>query len=449
MWSRKNAVSCLVVLVVFWLETVVAVFPVFAASAQTRESGEKVSIDFSDVDINEFIKIISELTGKNFIVDRRVKGNITIISPSKISVEEAYRVFESVLEVNGFAMVQADHVTKIIPAPEARSQNIDTGTLRPGESAGDQLATRIIALKYADANEIKRLLTPLVSKGSVILSYSDTNTLIITDILSNIERLVKIIQAVDVMGMGKQVSVIPVEHADAMKLVKNLSTIFTARSQGEKGRTDPDLVVKFVADERTNSVVVLASEVETERVKQLVGLLDRKIPRGDEKIRVYYLEHADAEDLAKVIQEIPSDKNQKTQGKKLTPIISSGVQITADPATNSLIIMAEKEDYPVLEEVISKLDIPRAMVYIECLIMEVNVENGLNLGTEWRVGEGFDNDDGVVFGGFGGKEYTNFKSVASSGSLPSGFFRGCHGGAALHWRVDLSLPGGRGPGLSQ
>jgi len=398
------------------------------APSEAGQGDDKlVSIDFSDVDINVFIKFISELTGKNFIVDRRVKGNVTIISPSKISVKEAYMVFESVLNINGFSTVQAGRVIKIVPSPDAKSQNIDTGIRRAGDIARDRLVTRIIPLRYADASDIKRLLTPLVSKGSIILSYKDTNTLIITDTLSNIQRLLKIIFVVDVMGIGKQISVIPVEYADASKLVKNLTGIFTARSRGEKGKTDPDMVVKFVADERTNAVVVLASEVETDRVKKLVALLDQKVPRGDEKIRVYYLEHADAEELAKVLQEIPSDSSKQSEGKKLAPLVSKSARITADSATNSLIIMAEKEDYPVLEEVISKLDIPRSMVYIECLIMEVNVENGLNLGTEWRVGEEIDSGEGVAFGGYSGNSYSNFNSLASTGTLPSGFTAGIMG----------------------
>ncbi|MFO7750103.1 MAG: type II secretion system secretin GspD, partial [Desulfobacteraceae bacterium] len=407
------------------------------AWAQAEENAAKadnkfVSIDFNDVDIAVFIKFISELTGKNFVIDRRVKGNVTIVSPSKISVTEAYRVFESVLEIHGFAAVEAGSVAKIIPAPEARSQNIDTGLSKEGEYPEDRLVTRIIPLKFADAGELKRLLAPLVSRGSVVLSYSDTNMLIVTDILSNINRLLKIVDAVDAKGMGKKISVIPVEHADAGKLVKNLANIFTARMRGGKGKQDPDLVVKFVADERTNSVVLLASEIETERVKGLIDLLDRQVPKGEEKIRVYYLEHASAENLATVLQEIPSKKEQNQPGKKRAPIVSQKVKITADKATNSLIIMADKEDYPVLEEVIAKLDIPRSMVYIECLIMEVNVTKGLNLGTEWRAGESFDpdssgQDQGAYFGGFGGQEYSNFNNIAAAGALPAGFSVGVMG----------------------
>ncbi|MBF0303089.1 MAG: type II secretion system secretin GspD [Desulfamplus sp.] len=425
-----------------------------------KSDSDYVSIDFNDVDINLFIKFISELTHKNFIVDNRVKGNVTIISPSKISVKEAYRVFESVLNVHGFSTVEAGDVIKIIPSPDARSQSLDTMIINSssgsrssfretdlGSSAGggasfaggsgDKMVTRIIPLKYADAEEMKRIFTPLVSKGSVILSYPDTNMLIITDTNSNIKRLLKIINVVDVMGIGKKMSVIPVEYADAVKLVNNLSEIFTARSRGDKGKEDPDMMVKLVADERTNSVVLLASETETERVKQLISLLDQKVPKGEEKVRVYYLEHASAENLAKVLMEIPTtaDNNKQEAGKKSTPILSKSIRITADKATNSLVIMGDKEDYPVLEEVIAKLDIPRAMVYIECLIMEVNVTSGFELGTEWRAGEGFDsdnsgNDQGVYFGGFGGggsNPYSNFNTIATTGTLPAGFTVGVMG----------------------
>lgn len=406
------------------------------ASPETNKplSDQFVSIDFNNVDINVFIKFISELTRKNFVVDNRVKGNVTVVSPSKISVKEAYQVFESVLNIHGFSAVVSGEIIKILPTAEARSQNLDTRLLVPKERGGDSMVTRIIPLTYADADEMKRIFTPLISKGSVILSYPDTNMLIVTDTHSNIDRLLKIISAVDVMGIGKKISVIPVAHADAGKLVQNLSTIFTARSRGEKGKEDPDLMVKFVADERTNSVVLLASEAETDRVNQLIALLDQKVPKGDEKVRVYYLEHASAENLAKVLQAIPSEggNNSDAQGKKLAPIVSKSVKINADKATNSLIIMADKEDYPVLEEVIDKLDIPRAMVYIECLIMEVNVNSGLTIGTEWRVGESFDadqygNDQGVYFGGFGGNDYGNFNAIASKGALPDGFSVGIVG----------------------
>ena len=152
-----------------------------------------VSIDFNNVDINVFIKFMSELTGTNFVVDQRVKGKVTIISPSKISLTEAYKVFESVLEVHGYTTVKAGEVTKIIPAPDARSKNVETRLREESRAPHDKIVTQLIPLKYADVVEIKRLFTPMVSKSSIILAYSPTNTLIITDVYSNIKRLLRIL----------------------------------------------------------------------------------------------------------------------------------------------------------------------------------------------------------------------------------------------------------------
>lgn len=167
--------------------------------------------------------------------------------------------------------------------------------------------------------------------------------------------------------------------------MKTLSSVFATPRKKAKGLSAKTL--QFVADDRTNSIVVLASEVDTMRIKALISLLDKKVPKGEEKLRVYYLENATAEDLAKVLQTILSKQSTTTRrGKKEAPVISESVKITADKATNSLIIMASKDDYQVLEEIIKQLDIPRAMVYLEALIMEVNVDKDFNLGVEWQAG---------------------------------------------------------------
>ncbi len=433
MCNRKRVVLPLLLPLILF---VAASLPGTGKCAGGTAEGEReyVSIDFNDVEIYVFIKFMSKITGRNFVVDQRVRGKVTIISPTKVTVEEAYDIFQSVLEIHGYSTVRAGKVTKIIPVSEARTQNVDTRTSGEPEKPEDKIVTRIVNLKYAQANELKRLFAPLVPKGSVVLSYPDTNTLVITATLSSINRLLKIIEEVDVKRIGRKISVLPVAYADVKNLVENLSKIFTARVRGEQGKPSTDLMVKFVGDERTNSIIVLASDIETERVERLVEMLDKKVPRGGEKIRVYYLEHASAEDLADVLQEIPSKESDDKKGKKFAPIVSENVKIKADSATNSLVIMADKEDYPVLEQVIAKLDIPRAMVYIECLIMEVNVNKGLNVGTEWRIGEGYDEgsegeDQGVFFGGFGGtgdSGYDNFNTVAT-GSLPTGFSVGVVG----------------------
>ncbi len=369
------------------------------ASKVNSDSERFISIDFNDVDLSVFIKFISELTSKNFVIDQRVKGKVTIISPSKISVKEAYKVFESVLEVHGYTTVEAGQIVKIVPSPDARSKNIETRIKEEAASPADRVVTQLIPLKFADSNEIKKLFAPLISKSSVILAYPPTNMLIVTDIYSNIKRLLRILKAIDITGMGEELSVIPLEYADSTNFVKILDSVFKTKT-GRRAQ-DSATAIQFVADERTNTIIVLASEVETIRIKRLIHLLDRETPRGKEKIRVYYLENANAEDLAKVLQELPTRKGGTPDGRA-TPFVSDTAKITADKATNSLIIMAGKEDYIVLEEIIQKLDVPRAMVYIESLIMEVNVEKDFNLGVQWQAGgkTSVDNKDAAFGGAF-------------------------------------------------
>ncbi|MCU0539685.1 MAG: type II secretion system secretin GspD [Desulfobacterales bacterium] len=377
-----------------------------------EKPGEQfVSIDFNNVDIGLFIKFMSELTGTNFVVDNAVKGKVTIISPARISLDEAYRVFESVLDVYGFSAVKAGDVVKIVPSPAARSMNIQTLLEMEKAHPEDRVVTQLIPLKYADPEEIKRLFTPLVSKASVILGYAPANTLIITDVQSNIQRLMKILKQIDQPGTGQQISVIPLQHADAAKLVTLLSNLFkTTAPRPQQATVERPPVI--VADERTSTVVMLASEVDTLRIKQLIAMIDKETPRGKGKIHVYTCEHANAEDLAKVLQEIPSQQAgagsvggaggaaATTTTRGPTAVVMGKVQINADKATNSLIIMADKEDYEVVEGVIKKLDIPRSMVYIESLIMEVNATKSFDLGVQWQL---FDqtnvNNQGVAYGG--------------------------------------------------
>ncbi|MCP3925986.1 MAG: type II secretion system protein GspD, partial [Desulfobacterales bacterium] len=156
--------------------------------------GQKyVRLDFNDVDIKVFIKFISELTGKNFIIDKKVNAKVTIISPEKVTLREAYKVFESVLEVHGYATVPSGKLIKIVPAQTARSKSIQTGIDNKLNTVGDRIVSQVIKLKYANPNDIKRLFIPFISRNSVLMAYKPTNTIIITDVASNIKRLLKII----------------------------------------------------------------------------------------------------------------------------------------------------------------------------------------------------------------------------------------------------------------
>ncbi|OGP57451.1 MAG: type II secretion system protein GspD, partial [Deltaproteobacteria bacterium RBG_13_49_15] len=393
-----------------------------------------VSIDFNNVDLPVFIKFISELTGKNFIMDERVKGKVTIFSPGKISVKEAYAVFESVLEVHGFSTVQAGEIIKIVPFPDVRTKSIETKLKEDTGASDDRVVTQIIPLRYADPEEIKRLLAPLISKNSVILAYPSTNTLIVTDVHSNIRRLLQIINAVDITGIGHEISVIPLKYSYAEKLVKVIESVFKAPAGPQKPTMERD--TKLVADERTNSIVILAGQNDSLKIKRLIELLDKEVPKGKEKIHIYYLENGSAEEMAKVLQDLPEKEEKPDPTKPLlqrkAPVISDKVIITPDKATNSLIIRGDSDDYNALVEIIQKLDIPRSMVYIECLIMEVNVEKDFELGTEWSVFGGSLDDDGAFRGGgggFGGGGFSKIPSIdpetgVPTTSFPAGFSLG-------------------------
>jgi general secretion pathway protein D len=403
--------------------------------AKQESDTRYVTIDFDNVDIGLFIKFISELTGKNFVIDKGVKGKVTIISPTKISVNEAYRVFESVLDVHGFTTVPAGSIIKIVPALHARSKNIETRLREEAIAPEDKVVTQLIPLAYANPDELKKLFAPLISKSSLIVSYPPTRMLIVTDVLSNIKRLLKIVEAIDVVGIGEEISVIPLKHATASLLLKPLVSIFQQATQRAKKGAPVGPVVRIMADERTNCLIILATEDDTLRIIKLIRLLDKEIPRGEGDIHVYYLQNANAEDLVKVLLALPS-KEKKTAEKGKAPVISEEVQIVADKATNSLVIKAKKHDYLVIEDIIEKLDIPRTMVYIEALIMEVNVDKEFRLGVEWLGMEDFTYQErkGGYFAGSGGAggagDYSGIKGLAGiPPSLPSGFSMGVVGEA--------------------
>ncbi|MCD6294926.1 MAG: type II secretion system secretin GspD, partial [Deltaproteobacteria bacterium] len=382
-----------------------------------------VTIDFDQVDIPIFIKFISELTGKNFVIDKGVRGKVTIISPNKISVGEAYRVFESVLEIHGFTTVPSGNIIKIVPAASARTMSVETRLRREALDSEDKVVTQLIPLRYAEPDELKKLFSPFISKSSVMVSYPPTRTLIVTDVQSNIKRLMGLARAIDVEGVGEEISLIPLEHAGAGPLAKSLNTVFERRAVKRKRTAGPQTVTKIVADERTNSLIVVSSEDNAAKIRKLVKLLDKEAPRGQGDIHVYYLQHANAEALTKVLTSLPSKKSAaKNKGK--APILSKEARIVADPATNSLVIMADNDDYLVLEQVIRKLDIPRMMVFIEALFMEVNVDKEFNLGVEWQGIKTF-SYDGKNAGAFAGSSPSGFRTVEGiAKNLPKGFSMG-------------------------
>ncbi|MDI9569445.1 MAG: type II secretion system secretin GspD [Pseudomonadota bacterium] len=384
--------------------------PVDAAAPPAGKDTRYVTIDFDNVDITVFVKFVSELTGKNFVIDEKVKGKVTVVSPKKIPVDEVFKVFQSVLEIHGFATVPAGDVIKIVPAMEVRGKGVETRIDEEVQRPEDRIVTQIISLEYANADEMKKIIEPLVSKTSIVLAYAPTGMLIVTDVLSNIKRLQEIVAALDVEGVGEQISYIPLKFATAAEVVKSLSAMF----QQQKGIAP----IRIVAEERTNAVLLLASEADTTRIKNLIAMMDKGVTRGESLLHIYRLQNATAEDLAKVLMNLPKDaKGGQAAGKA---VLSKDVQIVADKATNTLIITAERGDYTIIESIVKQLDMPRPMVYIEALIMEVSEGKDFKLGVEWHAVKDF--GAGPVAGlGAGGKDANTIGVASFSGGGKSAF----------------------------
>ncbi len=419
-----------------------------ANPSAVKGSAQKfVTLDFDNVDISVLVKFVSELTGKNFLIDEKVKGKVTVMSPKKIPVNDVYRVFLSILEINGFTVVPAGNMIKIVPSAVAREKSLEIRTQKDLADPEDRMVTQVISLERANPDEIKRVLDPIVPKTGSVLSYPAAGMLIVTDYLSNIRRIQEIVSALDVEGAGGQISYIPLQNASASEVVKSLSTIFQPVPTRAIG-------VRMVADSRTNSIILLASVAETENVRKLVAFMDRDVPRGESNIQVYRLQNSVAEDLAKVLTSIiqgasvtATSATAGTPGtsaqKITTPVVSKNVQVVPDKATNTLVIMAEREDYKILEAIIKQLDVPRAMVYIEALIMEVNANKDFKLGVEWRGITEHGSVDGnptAAFIGSGGAGTTSNPGgynildglitttpLGVTGAFPSGFSMGIVG----------------------
>ncbi len=371
----------------------------------SAQEEEYVNLDLQDADLADVVKLISEATGKNFILDEKVRGKVTVISPTKVSREEAYRVFESILNVKGFTTVPSGKVIKIIPMREAAGHDIDTGLSEKWIPSSDTFITRLIPMNYIDATAISNALKPLVSRESSMVPYGPSNTIILTESASNIKRILRIIQQLDKEGAEQQLQVIAIKYANAADIAQTILAIFgeekqstrpskrkKSRKAGETasvtGEDGVHVISKIIPDERTNSIIVLANAIALRKIKDLIAMLDYELPIEEKgKINVHYLENADAEELSKVLASLTSGTGRASaktgKGKIAEATVAEfegGIKITADPATNSLIIVASYQDYQTLKKIISKLDIPRRQVYIEAAIMEVSLTKLKRLG---------------------------------------------------------------------
>ncbi|MEZ4601117.1 MAG: type II secretion system secretin GspD [Syntrophotaleaceae bacterium] len=372
------------------------------AAQETKD--ERVTLDFKDVELAALVKTISELTGKNFVYDNTLKGTVTLISPQEITVDEAYDLLLAVLNQKGFTVVPSGRVQKIVSTRTAKEESLPVG-----RGVSEQYVTRLIPLTNVDAGILATtVLAPLIPKTSSVVAYAPTNTLVVTDSAANIDRLVKIIRELDISGKLGTFEVIPLKEGSAEEVAgicnqmleesqQDGSAAAAARRQRRIAQTGGG---KILAYPRTNSLIVMASGSELETIREWIRKLDQKRESGQSNIHVYYLENADAETLAKTLNELMSGAPAMTgntaagqggQGR------AGATFITADIPTNSLIINAQPADYEIIEELIRGLDILRKQVYVEALVMELSLDATRDLGVSLQGGADVGSES-VIFG---------------------------------------------------
>ena len=362
---------------------VAIVFISFPANAAKSTSSSKVTLNFNATDINAVISAVSEMTGRNFIVDPRVKGKVTVISHRALKASEIYQVFLSVLKVHGFAAIPGKNVTKIVPEVNAKQDAIITGLRSIPFS--DEFITQVLEIKNVDAAQLVPILRPLVPQRGHLAAYPGSNVLVISDSAANILRLKKIIGSID-QASGDEIEVITLQHASAsevMRIIQQLS------SQDPKQKKN-----NLIADDRTNSILLGGNKASRLRIKALVAHLDTPVDAGG-ATQVIYLRNAVAKDLVPVLTGV-SKSVGGAKGKTVGASAQATISIQADENTNALVITAPPDVFRSLRSVIRRLDVRRAQVLVEAVIAEVSSNSAEEFGIQWGAGSAKNGLAGLV-----------------------------------------------------
>ena len=369
---------------------------------------EEITLNLKDADIRALISTVSKFTGKNFIIDPRIKAKVTVVSANTMSKDEVYEVFLSVLQVHGFAAVTTGSVIKIIPEVNAKQGTVPM-TVGKFSPSGDALVTKVIRMDHVPAAQLVPILRPLVPQQGHLAAYAPTNSLIITDHAGNIQRLMKIIGRVD-RPESDQLEIIQLKHASAKELVRIVNSLYQTtgapKNQAKK--------INMAADERTNSILMTGEPSARLKARTTIMQLDTPLDDDAGNTHVIYLKYAKAENLVKILTGIQSSVGKSAgrgsvAAKKIasnSSAFSQKADIQADDDTNALIITADPNTLKSLKSVIRQLDIRRAQVLIEAIIAEITAGKNRELGVGMAV-DGSQSDKPNVplgmsnFGGLG------------------------------------------------
>ncbi len=396
---------------------------------EPRSPNFKVGFSLEDADLPELVKVIGQLTGKRFIFGGKVRSiKASIYSPQKVTVAEAYQAFLSILETNGLTVVPHGRFLKIVETAGVATQGTPMYTAAQGAPAEDRYVTRIHRLSHISADEVANVLGKFKTKEGDITVYGPGNLLIMTDTGTNIRRMMQLVEEIDVGEAGDQIWIEPVHYAAASDVEKRINELFDVKSGGGApagapaaagGKPNPphitvgggDLhISKIVADDRSNSLVIVATERAYLRILEFVRRID--IPQtGEGEIHVFPLQHADAIELTKTLTEIvagaggaaPAGGGAARPAGSAAPqgIFEGGVKVSADKATNSIVVTSSQRDYASLRIVVDRLDQARKQVFIEAVIMDLQLKRRDVLGVSFHGADTFATgaDQGLVYGG--------------------------------------------------
>jgi general secretion pathway protein D len=430
------------------------------------------SFDFPDTDIMELTKHMQKLTGINLILDKDVKGKASIIAPTPITVGDAWKAYLTALNMAGYTLVKAGAFYKVIATRDIRytPTKIYTGNYTPDT---ENYVMRVIALKNVSAAEIARNFRPFMSRYGRIIDIKQTNTVIMADTGTNINRLVKMVKFLDVPGHEETLQIVPVKNSSAQEIAKLLDSILkgggaqgAARPAGGGGvpprfgggsdqSSSSAVISRIIAEPRTNSIIAMANAEGGKQLRDLINKLDVKlVSSGSGRVHVYYLNYGDSEELAKTLSSIVSGNVQQAGGAAggaggAAPtrfsssgggpadnaIFSAEVKITADKNNNALVVTASPTDWLTLKDVISRLDIPRDQVYVEGMILEANVTKDKGFGVTFVGAYGAGNAQRA---GLVGPDLVNL--LGGNPTAINGFFTGIGAGGTRE--VTLPSPAG-------
>ena len=374
--------------------------------AQTKPAAAPITLNFVNAEIEAVARTLAGLTKRSLVVDPRVKGTITLSTDKPVSAQVAWNQFLAVLRLQGFAVIETQGLFKVVPEAEAKLQGGQDAVVAKGTPNNAQVMTQIFKLNHENANNLVAVLRPLISPNNTINVTPGSNALVITDYADNLQRLGKIIAALDVAN-ATDVEVVPLKHAIASDMAALLSRLVeTGGAAAAAGQADTGYKTSILAEARSNAIIVRsANPAKQAQVRSLIEKLDRpgsELANGN--IHVVYLKNADATKLANTLRAAMS-ANSGSAASSLTPtpaatpsgsassassasalsnLSSTGGQIQADAATNSLIISAPEPQYRQLRAVIDSLDQRRAQVLVESLIVEVDSAKESQFGIQWQ-----------------------------------------------------------------